>query len=111
MTPSYFRDGAPKRNLDLDTESKRQRYGYLDPYVNVTGRPPVPRVYNWTYLSSDSWYHHGASRQKDFPFRLSLNTVSQSLGTLQGVQVRFKTYPKLSLSTDSSLRINPPLLR
>ena len=77
----------PKRNLDLDTGSKRQRYGYLDPYVNVTGRPPLPQIHNWTYLNSDSWFHTGASRQKDFPFRLSLNTVEQFMGTLQGVQV------------------------
>ena len=83
----------PKRNLDLDTGSKKQRYGYLDPYVNVTGRPPLPQIYNWTYLNSDSWFHTGASRQKDFPFRLSLNTVEQFMGTLQGVQVGNRTEP------------------
>ena len=77
----------PKRTLDLDTGSKRQRYGYLDPYVNVTGRPALPQIYNWTYLNSETWHHTGASRQKDFPFRLSLNTVEQFMGTLQGVQV------------------------
>jgi hypothetical protein len=34
------------------------RYGYLDPYVNVTGRPSFPLYNNWTYIRSDSsWYH------------------------------------------------------
>ena len=32
-----IRDGLPQRNLKFDTENKKERYGYLDPYVNVTG--------------------------------------------------------------------------
>ena len=57
MTTPY-RDGVPVRNLTLDTERGRPRYGYLDPYANGTGRPEVPRVNNWTYITSDTWFHN-----------------------------------------------------
>ena len=54
----------PVRNLTLDTERGRPRYGYLDPYANGTGRPEIPRVNNWTYITSDTWFHNAqASKQ------------------------------------------------
>ena len=82
-----FRDGLPQRNLQFDTESKKQRYGYLDPYVNVTGKPFQPKVNNWTYIMSDSYYHTPLVRETLKVFRLSMATILQHMGTLQGVQV------------------------
>ena len=104
-----LRDGLPQRNLKFDTENKKERYGYLDPYVNVTGRPAQPRVNNWEYLTSKTWVHNPmfkdtARRFKPCTvlyctvlyctvlytarrFQLSMATILNHMGTLQGVQV------------------------
>ena len=89
LNPKYllFRDGVPKRNLIFDTENKKERYGYLDPYVNVTGKPFLPKVNNWTYITSDTYVHTALSTETQKIFRLSMATIMQYMGTLQGVQV------------------------
>ena len=82
-----FRDGLPKRNLELDTENNKQRYGYLDPYVNVTGRPFQPRVNNWTYIMSENSYQIPVISDTARQFRLGMNQILQTMGKLQGIQV------------------------
>ena len=89
---TIFRDGLPKRNLELDTENNKQRYGYLDPYVNVTGKPFQPRVNNWTYIMTDTSYHNsalvGGTDKTARYFRIGMNQILQMMGSLQGIQVK-----------------------
>ena len=82
-----LRDGLPQRNLKFDTENKKERYGYLDPYVNVTGRSAQPRVNNWEYLTSKTWVHNPMFKDTARRFQLSMATILNHMGTLQGVQV------------------------
>ena len=81
------RDGLPKRNLELDTENNKQRYGYLDPYVNVTGKPFQPRVNNWTYILSENSYQIPVISDTARHFRIGMNQILQTMGKLQGIQV------------------------
>ena len=82
-----IRDGLPKRNLELDTENNKQRYGYLDPYVNVTGKPFQPRVNNWTYILSENSYQIPVISDTARHFRIGMNQILQTMGKLQGIQV------------------------
>ena len=82
-----YRDGLPKRNLELDTENNKQRYGYLDPYVNVTGKPFQPRVNNWTYVFSENSYQIPVISDTGRSFRIGMNQILQTMGKLQGIQV------------------------
>ena len=93
----FFRDGVPQRTLDLVSDSKKPRYGFLDPYVNVTGKPIMPKVNNWTYLTSDTFYHTAFFKDTSKTFRLSMSTILQYMGSLQGVQV-----PKINCNLISS---------
>lgn len=86
------RDGLPKRNLELDTENNKQRYGYLDPYVNVTGKPFQPRVNNWTYVFSENSYQIPVISDTGRNFRIGMNQILQIMGKLQGIQVRAEVY-------------------
>jgi len=80
------------RNLTVDSERGRPRYGYLDPYANVSGRPEVPRVNNWTYITSDTWFHSAQVTQITRTFQLSMATILNTMGTLQGIQIRAEAY-------------------
>ena len=80
------------RSLDQEAESTRPRYGFLDPYVNVTGRPVVPRVNNWTYITSELWPHTAYTTEVTRTFRLTMSAIQEVMGTLQGVQVRAEAY-------------------
>ena len=42
---SLSQDGLPVRTLEQESGSTKPRYGFLDPYVNISGRPIVPRFY------------------------------------------------------------------
>ena len=98
-----FRDGVPQRTLDLVSDSKKPRYGFLDPYVNVTGKPIMPRVNNWTYLTSDTFYHTAFFKDTSKTFRLSMSTVLQYMGSLQGVQVQSSTMFVIQINNDMCL--------
>ena len=43
---SLSQDGLPVRTLEQESGSTKPRYGFLDPYVNISGRPIVPRFYH-----------------------------------------------------------------
>ena len=60
--------------------------------MNMTGRPVVPRVNNWTYLTSEQWTHTAYVTQVTRSFTLSMTTIQQMMGTLQGIQVRAEAY-------------------
>ena len=48
---SLSQDGLPVRTLEQESGSTKPRYGFLDPYVNISGRPIVPRFLSWTRWS------------------------------------------------------------
>ena len=88
------RDGLPVRTLEQESGATKPRYGFLDPYVNITGRPFIPTVNNWTYLNSELRTHTAFTALTDVTrtFYLSMTTIQDMMGTLQGIQVRAEAY-------------------
>ena len=84
--------------MELDTENNKQRYGYLDPYVNVTGKPFLTHVHNWTYILSENSYQIPVISDTARHFRIGMNQILQTMGKLQGIQVVhiFLSYQKQS---------------
>ena len=86
------KDGLPQRTLDLQTENKRPRYGFLDPYVNVTGKPALPFVNEWSYIITQNHAHSPGFTDTQKSFILSMDTLSATFGSLQGLQVRAEVF-------------------
>lgn len=84
------KDGIPYRNLSLIQHP--DRYGYEDPYVNVTGKPYIPKVHNWTYIRSDIFKHRAQAPQLEKYFYISMQEISQIMKKVEGLDVMAEAF-------------------